>query len=224
MKHEKRKRQAKNTWNYFCKNQKKVALSVLMWAVIISAAVLMQKHSVAKAYDRGHADGAAEAEAAIYTQLAYEAQQKAAQTTPPPTLADGTTYQQLKNEAESVAKVLYGMQDNTDAGKRLAVWCVINRVGSYIYPSTIAEVCSQDKQWMGYSNDNPVIQGLYNIAYEELEYWHNGGLLPMNTDYVFLGWTQREITLRTDFEEKNHCKYFYESDFEEFEQAREASK
>ena len=224
MKHEVRKKKAKNTWNYFCKHQKKVAMSVLIWAVIILAAVLVQKYSVAKAYDRGHADGAAEAETAIYTQLAYEEQQRAAQTTPPPTLEDGTSYEQLKKESEYAAKVVYGVQDNTKAGKKNTVWCIINRVGDYRYASNVVDVCNQELQWMGYVESNPVIQSLYDLCYEELEYWHNGGILPMSTDFVFLGWSKNEITLRTDFEEKGNCHYWYESDWEAFEQAREANK
>lgn len=119
-------------------------------------------------------------------------------------------------EAEQVAKVLYGTaRYNTDAGKKMVVWCIINRVQSTVYANTVSEVCSQDKQWMQYSDDNPVLTDLYDLALEQLMIWHENGHRPIGPDFLFLSWSSDEIILRTTFEEKASTKYFRETDFKE---------
>lgn len=68
-----------------------------------------------------------------------------------------------KREAEFIAKVLYGTAINhAESDQRAVVWCILNRVEHYAHPDTVAEVCEQPKQWMGYSNDNPVLTELYD--------------------------------------------------------------
>lgn len=118
----------------------------------------------------------------------------------------------IDEEAKSLAKMLYPMQYNTDEGLMSACWCAINRVGSRWYPDTIQEVCEQKDQWMGWSNENPVIERLYNIASEQLRLWHNG-VHAIGTDFVFLSWTSKEITLRTTYEGGSGCHYWYEEDW-----------
>lgn len=102
-------------------------------------------------------------------------------------------------EAREIAKVLYGVRTNNQTDLRTLVWCVLNRVDNKSYPNTVAEVVAQDRQWMGYSVDNPVLDDLFNIAYGELEIWY-GGIRPCSPDFVFMNWTPSEITLRDTFE------------------------
>lgn len=116
-------------------------------------------------------------------------------------------------EARAIAKVLYPMKYNSEAGLKSVVWCVINRVESSMYPNTVEEVCSQDKQWMGWSEENPVIESLYELALEQLEIWHDGSTRPMDNSYLFLDWNSEEITLRTTFEIKRGTHYWYEDDW-----------
>ena len=118
-----------------------------------------------------------------------------------------------QNEAMSLAKMLYPMRNNTDLGLKSACWCAINRADSQWYPDTIEGVCAQDQQWMGWSEDNPVVERLYNIALEALTQWH-GGIHAIGTDYLFLDWTPKEITLRTTYEGGRGCHYWYEEDWE----------
>ena len=115
-------------------------------------------------------------------------------------------------EAQEIAKVLYGMQYNTDEGLRSACWCVINRVESSLYPDTVAEVCAQKSQFMGWSDKNPVVQRLYNIALAEVGKWHNG-IHAVGPEFIYLEWTSKEITLRTTFDGGRGCHYWYESDW-----------
>lgn len=116
---------------------------------------------------------------------------------------------QIELEAEYIAKVIYGTARNhADSDKKAVVWCVLNRVEHYSHPNTVAEVCEQPKQWMGYSNDNPVLTDLYDLALEELKIWHNGGHRPMSNDYIYLSWSSSEIILRNTFEENKNTNYW----------------
>ncbi len=105
----------------------------------------------------------------------------------------------LREDAKLIAKVLYGVRSNNEKDLRTLVWCVLNRVDNKNYPATVAEVVSQDHQWMGYSDDNPILNDLFNLAYGELEIW-SGGIRICSPDFVFMNWTPSEITLRDTFE------------------------
>ena len=121
----------------------------------------------------------------------------------------GGDVSQIEREAEYIAKVLYGTAANhADSDKRAVVWCILNRVEHYSHPDTVAEVCEQPKQWMGYSGSNPVLQDLYDIALTELKIWYNGGHRPMNNSYIFLTWSSSEILLRDTFEENKNTNYW----------------
>ena len=115
----------------------------------------------------------------------------------------------IVDEANAVAKVLYGTARNNSKDDQIStVWCIINRVESYMYPSTIEEVCSQNAQWMGYSDNNPILKELYEVAYSQLTIWHNGDSRPVGTDFVFMDWTPNSITLRTTFEQTKYTRYY----------------
>lgn len=105
----------------------------------------------------------------------------------------------MREDAKSIAKVLYGVKGNNENDLRTLVWCVLNRVDNKGYPGTVAEVVAQDRQWMGYSDSNPVLDDLFNLALGELDIWY-GGIRPCSPDFVFMNWTPSEITLRDTFE------------------------
>lgn len=115
----------------------------------------------------------------------------------------------IESEAEYIAKVLYGTARNhsTD-GQRAVIWCILNRVEHQSYPNTVAEVCEQPSQWMGYDASNPVIEDLYNISLETLKSWYNHEHRPMSADYIFMSWSSSEIILRDTFEEKPGTHYW----------------
>lgn len=116
---------------------------------------------------------------------------------------------QIEREAEYIAKVIYGTARNhTDPDKKAVVWCILNRVEHYAHPNTIAEVCEQPKQWMGYSSDNPVLTENYDLALAELKTWYNDGHRPMSNDYIYLSWSSKEILLRDTFEENKNTHYW----------------
>ena len=112
-------------------------------------------------------------------------------------------------ECEAVARVLYGTAlHHSDDAQRAVVWCVLNRVDSSLYPDTIQAVCEQPQQWMGFSEENPIISSLYDIADEVITAWRNGEYRPMSPDYLYLSFSSTEITLRTTFTETRNTHYW----------------
>ena len=117
---------------------------------------------------------------------------------------------EIEKEAQFIAKVMYGVYrpEHNDSHLRAVAWCIFNRVDNSAYPNSVQAVCQQAKQWMGYSDDNPVIAKLYDIALTELKSWHNGVPRPMTADYVYLNWSSREIYLRNAFVEDRNTSYW----------------
>ena len=114
----------------------------------------------------------------------------------------------LKQEGEYLARMLYGTALNHDErDQRTAIWCALNRVDSPGFPSSVKEVCQQESQWIGYSDDNPVLTNLYNLAIEELTTWHNN-YRPVNKDYVYMSWSSKEIKLRDTYEKSDSTRYW----------------
>ena len=117
---------------------------------------------------------------------------------------------EIEREAQFIAKVMYGVYrpEHNDSHLRAVAWCIFNRVDNPAYPNSVQAVCQQAKQWMGYSDDNPVIAKLYDIALTELKSWHNGVPRPMTADYVYMNWSSREIYLRNTFVEDRNTSYW----------------
>ena len=114
----------------------------------------------------------------------------------------------MKQEGEYLARMLYGTALNHDErDQRTAIWCALNRVDSPGFPDSVKEVCQQESQWIGYSDDNPILNDLYNLAIEELTTWHNN-YRPVNKDYVYMSWSSKEIKLRDTYEKSNSTRYW----------------
>lgn len=119
-----------------------------------------------------------------------------------------TPEEQMKAEAEYIAKMLYGTAlKHSERSQRTAVWCVLNRVDTTGFPNTIQGVCQQEYQWIGYSDDNPVLESLYEIAYKELETWYNS-YRPVTADYVYMSWSSDNIVLRDTYKTTKATQYW----------------
>lgn len=114
----------------------------------------------------------------------------------------------LQSEAEEIAKVLYGVRNNSIEDLKTLCWCIFNRCDHPNYPGTVMDVITQPSQWMGYHADNPVLEDLYQIAYDELIAWTDGGHRPVSNEYIFMSWTPREIMLRDDFNAGSGTRYW----------------
>lgn len=114
----------------------------------------------------------------------------------------------IEQEAKYIAKVLYGTaRNNSERDQRTVTWCVLNRVDSAGYPNTVQGVCEQASQWMGYDDDNPVLNNLLEVARKELIKWHDGDR-PVLPDYVYMSWSSKEITLRDTYEKDADTRYW----------------
>ena len=121
----------------------------------------------------------------------------------------GGDVDQIELEAKCVAKVMYNIVRNHEESHQKSVaWCIINRVEHPAYPNTVVGVCEQPKQWMGYSDDNPVLTELYDVALAELKIWHSDGPRPVSNEYIYLSWSSKEIVLRDTFEETEKTNYW----------------
>ena len=121
----------------------------------------------------------------------------------------GGNVSEIELEAEYISKVVYGTAKNHSVNDQKAVvWCILNRVESAGYPDTVQGVCEQPKQWMGYSEDNPVMESIYDMVLEILKAWHNNGHRPMGKEFVFLSWSSKEILLRDTFVENKDTRYW----------------
>ena len=119
-----------------------------------------------------------------------------------------TSEELLRQEAEYLAKMLYGTaRNNSERDQRTAIWCALNRVDSVGYPNTVKEVCQQPSQWVGYSDDNPILTNLYDTAMKELETWHNG-YRPVGIEYIYMNWSTKQITLRDTWENGKDTSYW----------------
>lgn len=110
-------------------------------------------------------------------------------------------------DAGWIAKMLYGIKDNSEADLRTAVWCVLNRVDNTWYPNSVQGVVEQKDQWMGYSGDNPVLTDLKDLALEEVEKWYEGER-PVGIEFVYLYWTPTKVTLRDSWQDGSTTNYW----------------
>lgn len=115
---------------------------------------------------------------------------------------------QLNEEAEALAKVLYGVKDNSTDDLKTYCWCVLNRVDNPNYPDTLQDVIAQPSQWMRYDPTNPIIESLYQLAREQLDNWHNDTHRPVSNEYVFMNWSRNDICLRDNFYEGSGTHYW----------------
>lgn len=112
-------------------------------------------------------------------------------------------------EAEYIARVVYGMARNhATQHQQTVVWCILNRVDDSRYPDSIIEVCKQPSQWVGYSDENPVLEQMYQMAYRMITEWRNGTHRPMDTSYVFAERTADSIILRNTYEVTGRTRYY----------------
>jgi len=184
----------------------KVVIYVIIFAIVIMTPVVSQRVKYEKQIAEINANHEEEM-VALRAELQSDYESKVSELEQ--YYEYGGDVSQIEREAEYIAKVIYGTARNhVDSDKKAVVWCILNRVEHYAHPDTIAEVCEQPKQWMGYSSDNPVLTENYDLALAELKTWYNDGHRPMSSDYIYLSWSSKEILLRDTFEENKNTHYW----------------
>lgn len=142
-----------------------------------------------------------EAQIAAYMAEQEEAARAAAE-------AAAVQIDQERAEAEMLARLLYGVKNNSTDDLYTMAWCVLNRVDNPAFPATLEEVINQPLQWMGYKADNPVLENLYRIADDVLTTWRSGGHRPVSNEYVYMSWSETDIVLRDNFAESRATHYW----------------
>ena len=197
------------------KKKFKIRVSPLMKKVIAYALVVVTLISVPMLIQHKHDKDKYEAEIAAITQQYEDRIEQLNQEHQNEILGIHQEYEyggnvsEIEQEAEYISKVVYGTAKNHSVNDQQAVvWCILNRVESTGYPDTVQGVCEQPKQWMGYSEDNPVMESIYDMVLEILKTWHNNGHRPMGKEFVFLSWSSKEILLRDTFVENKDTRYW----------------
>ena len=197
------------------KKKFKIRLSPLMKKVIAYALVAATLISVPALVQHKHDKDKYKAEIAAITQQYEDRIEQLNQEHQNEILGIHQEYEyggnvsDIEQEAEYISKVVYGTAKNHSVNDQKAVvWCILNRVESAGYPDTVQGVCEQPKQWMGYSEDNPVMESIYDMVLEILKAWHNNGHRPMGKEFVFLSWSSKEILLRDSFTENKDTRYW----------------
>lgn len=116
----------------------------------------------------------------------------------------------IRPEAEAAARVVFGMAPylSPDAWRALAC-CIINRSEHpFLFENDIVSVCREEGQWMRYSDDSPVLKDIYDVVYEVLSNWHDGGHRIMSPDYIYVSWSETELVFRDEFIETPNTHYW----------------
>lgn len=111
----------------------------------------------------------------------------------------------IRSEAEYVAKLFYGIDrfvnkyNYTEKNLMTYARCVFNRVESSAFPNTVSEVISQENQWTGYYDNNPIIKYYYEVALKAVEEWHYESFKPCTIDFLWAEIMPEGIFLKNDF-------------------------
>lgn len=124
-------------------------------------------------------------------------------------------YKAEKSEHEenvnAIAKVLYGYRYNSERDLEGIVWVILNRVDNqaeFKNFSTILSVINQQSQWMGYSEDNLVLEDLYEIADNTLYKYETGGKRLFGQEYLYFTWSSEYILFRTELYDSKTCRFW----------------
>ena len=104
-------------------------------------------------------------------------------------------------EAQAVAKAFYGIRlfvekyNYNESDLETYARCMFNRAES----GDLEKVVRLTGQFTGYSDDNPVIEGDYNLALRLVKEWHSETVKPVDVAYVYAELTPEGIFLRKDF-------------------------
>ena len=86
--------------------------------------------------------------------------------------------------------------------------CVINRVinNKSGFGNTISEVVLQKSQWVGFSEDNQLIDKYYKIASEVVNDYYNGAIRPCSSDYCWAELRRDGIYLKNEFTDSKYVR------------------
>ena len=116
---------------------------------------------------------------------------------------------QRQQDLTAISKVLYGYRYNSDIDLQGIVWVILNRMDNqseFRGFTTIQDVVNQPSQWMGYSEDNPVLENLYTISDEVLTKYESDGKRLFGQEYLYFEWRSDYITFKTELYDSKTCQ------------------
>lgn len=144
----------------------------------------------------------------------YQAEQQAEADAKAAELAAYQRSEQFIQQQQTsyMAKLFYGVkrfQDKygyNDKDFETLARCVFNRVESKSYSGDMIEVINQKDQWVGYYENNPVLDEYYKLADQFIQTWKAEQTKPVSTDYVFAELTPNGIWLKNDFHADGYAR------------------
>ena len=109
----------------------------------------------------------------------------------------------------SIAKVLYWYRNNSARDLEGIAFIILNRVDNqseFKNYDSIQMVVNQPSQWTGYSEDNPVLEELYDIAETAMNKYENDGKRPFGQEYLYFEWKSDYITFKTELYDSKTCQ------------------
>ncbi len=118
----------------------------------------------------------------------------------------------VRREATEAAKAIYGIRNFIDkygySEKDLKTYvrCMCDRMDFGVGASSLEEVIAQPAQFLGYSEQNPVIDEYYKVAKEEIETWHTETSRPWDSSYRFAELKEDGIWLSSEFNANGYAR------------------
>ena len=152
-------------------------------------------------------------------QIAWEQQKAEAEALERQRVAEELAAQRAQAELQLadttlMAKFLAGINgfvENygySDGDLRTYAECVINRVidKSHGFPNTIADVIRQEGQWVGFSENNQVIDKYNKIAQQVVGDYYNGAVRPCSSDYCWVELRRDGCWLKNEYTDSPYVK------------------
>lgn len=133
------------------------------------------------------------------------------QVTPDPELIRSLEVEKTQRDQniDSIAKVLYGYRYNSERDLEGIVWVILNRMDNqaeFRGFESIQEVVNQPSQWMGYSEQNPVLEDLWDIADNTLSKYETDGKRLFGQEYLYFEWHSDYIVFKTELYDSKTCQ------------------
>ena len=113
-----------------------------------------------------------------------------------------------EHEIDMLAQALYGVKANSVEDQHKYLWAAFNRVdiksGEFSVVNSLDDVFGKSGQFMGYSDKNPILKNLREIAEQEYDLWKSGKNRPYDVEYVFVYWTPEKILLMKEMGDLIH--------------------
>lgn len=119
----------------------------------------------------------------------------------------------IEAAATIMAKSFYGHRnivtsDNDYYTIGWVEWFRVASGGEFANQTSLEDVISQPNAFMGYTEDNPVIEAQFNIAKQICTDYFEGRW-PTTEKFVYFDWSQGKVIARSDFNTNSRTEYWW---------------